>query len=90
MNIGILVAGNMTNTAGPYLIRQGHKLLVSYSRDRGKLEQVSQGLGGGTRAGSPEEAARFAMSSCSARCGTGPPQPCEPPPRSTARLCGAS
>ena len=59
MNIGILGAGNMTNALGAHLIRQGHKLLVSYSRDRGKLEQVSQGLGGGTRAGSPEEAARF-------------------------------
>jgi predicted dinucleotide-binding enzyme len=59
MNIGILGAGRMTAELGKRLINSGHQLVVSYSRDRSKLEKAAKELGGGTRAGSPEEAARF-------------------------------
>jgi predicted dinucleotide-binding enzyme len=59
MNIGILGAGNMTQALGRHFIKQGHALLVSYSRTRDKLETAARELGGGTQAGSPVDAARF-------------------------------
>jgi 8-hydroxy-5-deazaflavin:NADPH oxidoreductase len=59
MNIGILGAGRMTNALGRRFVKSGHRLVVSYSRDRTKLEKTAQDLGGGTRAASPEEAAHF-------------------------------
>jgi predicted dinucleotide-binding enzyme len=59
MNIGILGAGRMTNALGRRFVNGGHTLVVSYSRDRRKLEKTAEDLGGGTRAASPEEAARF-------------------------------
>jgi 8-hydroxy-5-deazaflavin:NADPH oxidoreductase len=59
MNIGILGAGKMTQALGRRFIDQGHVLLVSYSRNRDKLEKVATDLGGGTQVGSPVDAARF-------------------------------
>jgi predicted dinucleotide-binding enzyme len=59
MNIGILGAGNMTNALGGILIAKGHKLLLSYSRDRAKLDKLASALGGGTKVGSPAEAVSF-------------------------------
>jgi predicted dinucleotide-binding enzyme len=59
MNIGILGAGRMTNALGRRFVNGGHTLVVSYSRDRAKLEKTAEDLGSGTRAASPEEAARF-------------------------------
>jgi predicted dinucleotide-binding enzyme len=59
MNIGILGAGNMTKALGRHLVGKGHRLVVSYSRDAAKLEQVARDLGGDTRGAAPEEAARF-------------------------------
>ena len=59
MNIGILGAGNMTNALGKRFVAKGHKLVISYSRDRAKLEKAATDIGGGTRAASPGEAAAF-------------------------------
>jgi predicted dinucleotide-binding enzyme len=59
MNVGILGAGNMAHALGKHLIKKGHRLLVSYSRDPSKLDKAAQDLGSGTQSGSPEEAARF-------------------------------
>lgn len=60
MNIGILGAGAMAQALGRHFLRRGHKLLLSYARDKAKLEQAARTLGGGTRVGSPREAAEFA------------------------------
>lgn len=60
MNIGIVGAGNMASAMGRRLLENGHKLLLSYSRDPSKLQETAKALGGETRAGTPEEAARFA------------------------------
>jgi 8-hydroxy-5-deazaflavin:NADPH oxidoreductase len=59
MNIGILGAGRMTNALGRRFVKSGHRLVVSYSRDPARLEKTATDLGGGTRAASAEEAARF-------------------------------
>jgi predicted dinucleotide-binding enzyme len=59
MKIGILGAGNMTNALGRRFIRQGHQLLISFSRDQAKLEHVANELGGGTRVGLPVDAVGF-------------------------------
>ena len=49
----------MTNALGRRFVEKGHELVISFSRDRGKLEKSAKDIGGGTRAGSPREAAAF-------------------------------
>jgi predicted dinucleotide-binding enzyme len=49
----------MATGLGWYFVKAGHKLLISHSRDRAKLERAAKDLGGGTQAGSAEEAASF-------------------------------
>ena len=49
----------MTNALGRRFVDKGHKLVISFSRDSAKLEKAARDIGGGTRAGSPEEAAAF-------------------------------
>lgn len=60
MNIGILGAGNMASALGERFIAQGHRLLLSFSREPAKLAASAARLGGGTRVGTPAEAAEFA------------------------------
>ncbi|HWL88324.1 MAG TPA: NAD(P)-binding domain-containing protein [Polyangiaceae bacterium] len=57
MNIGILGAGNMATALGRRFTSKGHQILLSYSRDRAKLEKAANELG--ARSGSPADAARF-------------------------------
>jgi predicted dinucleotide-binding enzyme len=59
MNIGILGAGKMTRALGRRFIEKGHRLLVSYSRNRDALEKAGRELGAGTQIGSAVDAARF-------------------------------
>ncbi|HWW84967.1 MAG TPA: NAD(P)-binding domain-containing protein [Vicinamibacterales bacterium] len=59
MNVGILGAGNMTTALGRRFIAKGHTLLISFSRSADKLEKTARDLGGGTRVGSPADAAAF-------------------------------
>jgi 8-hydroxy-5-deazaflavin:NADPH oxidoreductase len=59
MRVGIVGAGRIGGNAGIQLARSGHEVLFSYSRDRGKLEQLAAGAVG-ARAGTPREAVEFA------------------------------
>ena len=56
MKVGILGAGNMATALGRRFIEKGHKLLVSYSRDRGKLGLAGAALA--TRLVAPRAATR--------------------------------
>src|SRR5262249_20679314 len=59
MNIDALGAGTMTHALGRRFVADGHRLVVSYSRDPQKLEETARDLGGGTSVGSPADAAQF-------------------------------
>jgi len=59
MDIGIIGAGNVGIGIGKRLAAKGHQLLVSFARSQDKLEAAAQAISGGTRSGSPAEAARF-------------------------------
>jgi predicted dinucleotide-binding enzyme len=57
MRIGIIGAGRIGGNAAQLFAKAGHDLLVSYSRDEGKLAQLATAIGG--RAGTPREAVEF-------------------------------
>src|SRR5919201_649371 len=57
MRIGIIGAGRIGANAARLFAKAGHEVLVSFSRDQGKLDELAAELGGG--AGTPHEAARF-------------------------------
>jgi predicted dinucleotide-binding enzyme len=59
MNIGIIGAGNMGSSLGRIWASQGHQVMLSYSRDRAKLETLVQSIGVNASAGTPAEAAAF-------------------------------
>ena len=58
MRIGIIGAGRIGGNAARLFAKAGHEVLVSYSRDEGKLAQLADDIGG--RAGSPRDAVEFA------------------------------
>lgn len=60
MNIGIIGTGNMGSGLGKIWAENGHKLMLSYSRDASKLEKMAQLIGSNATVGTPAEAARFA------------------------------
>ncbi|HJZ76821.1 MAG TPA: NAD(P)-binding domain-containing protein [Vicinamibacterales bacterium] len=60
MNIAFLGAGAMAIALGRRFIAAGHRLVVSYSREPGKIEKTATELGGGTQVRSPADAAQFA------------------------------
>jgi predicted dinucleotide-binding enzyme len=60
MNIGIVGSGNMGASMGKAWATKGHKVLFSFSKDQGKLKELAQAAGPGTRTGTPREAAAFA------------------------------
>jgi predicted dinucleotide-binding enzyme len=57
MRIGIIGAGRIGGNAARLFAQAGHEVLVSFSRDQDRLEQLAADIGG--RAGSPREAAEF-------------------------------
>ncbi|HKE80720.1 MAG TPA: NAD(P)-binding domain-containing protein [Solirubrobacteraceae bacterium] len=57
MRIGIIGAGRIGGNAARLFAKAGHDVLVSYSRDEGKLAQLATAIGG--RAGTPREAVEF-------------------------------
>jgi predicted dinucleotide-binding enzyme len=57
MRIGVIGAGNIGGNAARLFARAGHQVLVSYSRDPGKLELLAAEVGGSS--GTPTEAVRF-------------------------------
>jgi 8-hydroxy-5-deazaflavin:NADPH oxidoreductase len=57
MRIGVVGAGRIGGGAARMFARAGHDVLVSYSRDAGKLRALAGEIGG--RTGSPREAVSF-------------------------------
>lgn len=57
MKIGIIGAGNVGTGLGKHLAAKGHDIVVSFARTPDKVEAAAQAIGGGARAGSPEDAA---------------------------------
>lgn len=58
MKIGIIGAGNVGTGLGKHLSAKGHDIVVSFARTTEKVDQAAAAIGGGARAGSPDEAAR--------------------------------
>ena len=58
MLIGILGSGLIGGKLGTLFARAGHDVVFSYSRSRGKLEQLARDAEGNARAGTPDEAAK--------------------------------
>jgi 8-hydroxy-5-deazaflavin:NADPH oxidoreductase len=58
MKIGIIGAGNMGSALAKIWVNQGHEVMLSYSRDRTKLETLAQSINAG--AGTVAEAVQFA------------------------------
>jgi 8-hydroxy-5-deazaflavin:NADPH oxidoreductase len=58
MRIGVIGAGRIGGNAARLFAKAGHEVLVSFSRDQGKLEALAAEIGG--RAGTPREAVQFA------------------------------
>ncbi len=59
MNIGIIGAGNMGSGLGKIWADKGHKVMLSYKRNRKKLETIADSIGSGALVGTPQEAAQF-------------------------------
>jgi 8-hydroxy-5-deazaflavin:NADPH oxidoreductase len=57
MRIGVIGAGRIGGNAARLFAKAGHEVLVSFSRDRAKLEALAAEIGG--RAGTPREAVQF-------------------------------
>ena len=57
MRIGVIGAGRIGGNAARLFAKAGHEVLVSFSRDQGKLEALAAEIGG--RAGTPREAVQF-------------------------------
>lgn len=58
MKIGIIGAGNVGTGIGKRLAAKGHDIVVSFARSEEKVAQAARTIGGNTRVGSPQEAAR--------------------------------
>jgi hypothetical protein len=58
MKIGIIGAGNVGTGVGKRLAAAGHDIVVSFARSPEKVAAAAAEIGGGARAGTPEEAAR--------------------------------
>lgn len=56
MDIGIIGAGNVGQAIGRRLAQKGHAVVVSFARTPEKVQAAAQAIGGGARAGSPQEA----------------------------------
>jgi predicted dinucleotide-binding enzyme len=59
MRIGVIGAGRIGGGAARLLARAGHEVLLSFSRDDGRLRELASDIGQGARTGSPAEAAAF-------------------------------
>jgi 8-hydroxy-5-deazaflavin:NADPH oxidoreductase len=57
VRIGIVGAGRIGGNAARLLARAGHELVLSFSRDQGRLEQLASEIG--AVAGTPREATKF-------------------------------
>src|SRR6266852_4324468 len=59
MKIGIIGAGNIGGTAARLFLKAGHEVAISNSRGPASLAPIVADLGGGARAVTVEDAARF-------------------------------
>jgi predicted dinucleotide-binding enzyme len=57
MKIGIIGAGNVGTGLGKRLAAKGHDIVVSFARDPEKVREAATMIGGGARAGMPQDAA---------------------------------
>jgi predicted dinucleotide-binding enzyme len=57
MKIGIIGAGNVGTGLGKRLAANGHDIVVSFARDPEKVREAATMIGGGARAGTPQDAA---------------------------------
>ena len=60
MKIGIIGAGNMGTGMGKFWAKNGHQLMVSYSRSADKLNAAAAAVSADSLTGTPAEAVQFA------------------------------
>jgi predicted dinucleotide-binding enzyme len=58
MKIGIIGAGNVGTGLGKRLAAAGHDIVVSFARSADRVAAAAAAIGGGARAGTPDEAAK--------------------------------
>ena len=59
MRVGVIGAGRVGGNAARLLASAGHEVLLSFSRDPSRLEELTAGIGERSAVGSVAEAARF-------------------------------
>jgi 8-hydroxy-5-deazaflavin:NADPH oxidoreductase len=60
MRIGIIGSGKMGSGLGRLWAKHGHHVMFSYSRDPQRLQHLAAEIGSNARAGTPQDAVRFA------------------------------
>jgi predicted dinucleotide-binding enzyme len=59
MRIGIVGAGRIGGNCATQFAKAGHEVMLSFSRDRSRLEELAAEIGEAARVGTPAEAAEF-------------------------------
>jgi 8-hydroxy-5-deazaflavin:NADPH oxidoreductase len=59
MKIGVIGAGRIGGNCATQAVRAGHEVMLSFSRDPARLEQLAGDLGASASSGSPSEATAF-------------------------------
>jgi predicted dinucleotide-binding enzyme len=59
MNIGIIGTGNVGINLTQFWVKNGHRVMLSYSRNESKLRDAARNLGENASSGSPRDAAVF-------------------------------
>jgi 8-hydroxy-5-deazaflavin:NADPH oxidoreductase len=59
MRIGIIGAGHIGGNVARQAVKAGHEVMLSFSRDAGKLEELAGALGERATMGTPEQAVAF-------------------------------
>lgn len=59
MKIGIIGSGNIGGTCARQAVRAGHQVMLSFSRDRERLDEFARELGRHATSGSPRQAVEF-------------------------------
>src|SRR3954470_10588284 len=57
MNVAVIGAGRIGGNCARQLVRGGHDVMLSFSRDPDRLEELASELGAQARVASPQEAA---------------------------------